>query len=448
MVRKHRRRSVAQIFFRQRGEQLQGTPGISFPARFAQEIHDLGVIAARSGDKSGHIVRLHANGASKLRDGGFHRESGDIGVADGVFAVEAAVVLCTLCSCHVRQVGVPGRGNHIDGKRKFIADCVIEDNRHLRLPAERDLPEAEPSVAGGRNEHIAQPRRQRCPSLFVGCFARNGIKLGIIVELELHNRTRHRIPRGIGDSHRKRGAGGIIRDHVDFGIVGRGFHHLFRTVVIAEYLGVHQHSAAGRGVEPPEVQHRFRLAGPEEIPPPVGPGLDPGVVVVGMRPAGRVNLPGRDAHRPQGRDEQGRLLTAAAVGRAHRGQRRAGPRVRRLVVGLLVTPVIHFQNGVVHRQPSNTRFETVVKYPARIVEVLVVHPHGKHEMPKQVVGNGTPPRHLLPGSQRAAHVFKVEAARIVGNISHGHVGIKEHHGFAFLPRHRVAEHPEQVAPGQ
>ena len=84
---------------------------------------------------------------------------------------------------------------------------------------------------------------------------------------------------------------------------------------------MHQHSAAGWGVEPPQVEHRFRLAGPEEMPPSVGPGLDPGVVVVGVRPARRVNLPGRDTHRPQRSDEQRRLLAAAAVSRAHGGQR-------------------------------------------------------------------------------------------------------------------------------
>ena len=86
--------------------------------------------------------------------------------------------------------------------------------------------------------------------------------------------------------HGERSACGIVRNHVDFGVVGRGFHHLLRAVVITEDLGVHQHSAAGRGVEPPQVEHRFRLTGPEEMPPSVGPGLDPGVVVVGVRPAG------------------------------------------------------------------------------------------------------------------------------------------------------------------
>ena len=223
-------------------------------------------------------------------------------------------------------------------------------------------------------QHVAQSCRQRRLSPAVGRFARHGEELGVIVKFELHGRTLHGAARRVGDRHGERSACGIVRNHVDFGVVGRGFHHLLRAVVITEDLGVHQHPAAGRGVEPPQVEHRFRLAGPEEMPPSVGPGLDPGVVVVGVRPAGRVDLPGRDAHRAQRSDEQRRLLAAAAVGRAHGGQRRTGPRIRRLVVGLFVTPVVHFEDGVVHRQPFDARRQLVVEHPARIVEVLVVHP--------------------------------------------------------------------------
>ena len=448
MVCEHRRRRVAQVLFRQRGEQLQRPPGISFPARAAQEIHNFGVIASRSGDKSGHIVRLHADGACKLRYGGFRRERGDIGVADGVFAVEAAVVLRALGRRHLRQIRALGRGNDVDGKGEFVADRVIQRHRRLRLPPERDLPDAEPPVADGRDEHVAQSCRQRRLSPAVGRFARHGEELGVIVKFELHGRTLHGTARRVGDRHGERSACGIVRNHVDFGVVGRGFHHLLRAVVITEDLGVHQHPAAGRGVEPPQVEHRFRLAGPEEMPPSVGPGLDPGVVVVGVRPAGRVDLPGRDAHRAQRSDEQRRLLAAAAVGRAHGGQRRTGPRIRRLVVGLFVTPVVHFEDGVIHRQPLDAGFEFIVKYPARIVETLVVDPHGQHEMPEQLVGDAPAPRHLLPDRQRTAHVFQIKIAQIVGNVPHGHIGIEKRHCIAFLRRHRFVEYPEQIAPGE
>ena len=448
MVCEHRRRRVAQVLFRQRSEQLQRPPGASFPARFAQEIHDLAVVASRCGYEPGDLAGLHSDGAGERIDGRLCGERGDIGVADGVFAVEAAVVFRALGGRHLRQIRALGRGNDVDGKGEFVADRVIQRHRRLRLPPERDLPDAEPPVADGRDEHVAQSCRQRRLSPAVGRFARHGEELGVIVKFELHGRTLHGTARRVGDRHGERSACGIVRNHIDFGVVGRGFHHLLRAVVITEDLGVHQHPAAGRGVEPPQVEHRFRLAGPEEMPPSVGPGLDPGVVVVGVRPAGRVDLPGRNAHRAQRRDEQRRLLAAAAVGRAHGGQRRTGPRIRRLVVGLFVTPVVHFEDGVVHRQPFDARRQLVVEHPARIVEVLVVHPHGQHEMPEQFVGNDVSPRHFPAGGQRAAHVFQIKIARVVGHVPHGHIGIKEHHGFALLPRHRFVEYPEQIAPGK
>ena len=110
--------------------------------------------------------------------------------------------------------------------------------------------------------------------------------------------------------------------------------------------------------------------------------------------------------------------------------------------------MVHLQNGVVHRQPLDAGFEFIVKHPARIVEMLVVDPHGQHEMPEQFVGDGPAPGHLLPGGQRPAHVFQIKIARIVGDVPHGHIGIEERHGVTFGRRHRPVEHPEQVAPGQ
>ena len=69
-------------------------------------------------------------------------------------------------------------------------------------------------------------------------------------------------------------------------------------------------------------------------------------------------------------------------------------------------------------------------------------------MPEQFVGNDVSPRHFPAGGQRAAHVFQIKIARVVGHVPHGHIGIKEHHGLALLPRHRFVEYPEQIAPGK
>ncbi|GFI35024.1 hypothetical protein IMSAGC014_01534 [Bacteroidaceae bacterium] len=94
------------------------------------------------------------------------------------------------------------------------------------------------------------------------------------------------------------GYGSIIASHVYFGIARCAAYHILIAGIAAVYLCVHEHAPGGRLVEPSQIEYRFRLAGTEKIPFAVHPGFHPSVIVVGMRPAWRVDLSGRNPDSP------------------------------------------------------------------------------------------------------------------------------------------------------
>ena len=168
---------------------------------------------------------------------------------------------------------------------------------------------------------------------------------------------------------------------------------------------MHQHPAACRGIEPSKVQNRLRLACAKEIPAPVNPCLNPRMVVVGMRPTRSIDLTRRYAHGAESGDKKRRFLAATPVCCTDSGKRRACTCVRWLIVGLLVTPVVHLQYRVVHRQAFQPRHQLIVKHHTRAVEILVVDTHRQHEVAENIVGNRPAPNRLATCSQRAAHIF-------------------------------------------
>ena len=66
-------------------------------------------------------------------------------------------------------------------------------------------------------------------------------------------------------------------------------------------------------------------------------------------------------------------------------------------------------------------------------------------MPENDVGNAGSPWHGLPCTECKSDVFQIEFARIVCDVTWGHVGIKEGHGLAFFCAHFLAEHVEKIA---
>ena len=170
---------------------------------------------------------------------------------------------------------------------------------------------------------------------------------------------------------------------------------LFRAVVSARDLCAHHHAPGCRSIEPAEVKDSFGLAGSEKIPLSVGPCLDPGVIVVGVGPARRIYLTRRDADTAECRNGECRLFAATAESVADCGERRRCAAVGGLISHFLVAPVVDLENGVSHRQTSDTVFEFVVKSRARHVEVFIIYPYRKYEVTPFTVWHSLPPWHLF-----------------------------------------------------
>ena len=145
--------------------------------------------------------------------------------------------------------------------------------------------------------HIAKPGCQGSFAFFIRCFGSNGIEFGIVVELKFYASSLHRLPIGIYYSHCHLIGRCVMVYHVNLRIVFVTPHYLFRSVVMSENFSVHQHASGGRCVKPSQIQYRFRFASPQEIPFSVYPSLYPSMIVVGVRPARRINLSGGNGNR-------------------------------------------------------------------------------------------------------------------------------------------------------
>ena len=198
-----------------------------------------------------------------------------------------------------------------------------------------------------------------------------------------------------------------------------------------------EHGAGGGGVEPAQVHHGLGLAGADKVPCSVGPGLYPGVVALGMGPAGRINLAGRDTHGAQGGHAEGGLLPASAQGILEGSQGGVGAPVGRLVGHLFMAPVVHLQDGLLHGELLYAGLELVVKHRAGAVQVFVVGPEGQHKVTEFPLRHL--PGHLFAGLERLAHVGQVELGRVVRDIGQGHVGIEELQGLFFTGRYALGQ---------
>ena len=138
-----------------------------------------------------------------------------------------------------------------------------------------------------------------------------------------------------------------------------------------------------------------------------------------------VHLSGRDTHGAQCCHQEGALLATPAVGGAHSGEWTAGAGVAGPVGHPFVAPVVHLEYGFAHRETLQPLSELLEKHFAAVVEVLVVHPHGKDEMPELPVGDVASPWHLLAGFQRQFHVAPEEGGVVVASVGQGHVAVEK-----------------------
>ena len=139
------------------------------------------------------------------------------------------------------------------------------------------------------------------------------------------------------------------------------------------------------------------------MPFAVRPDLDPGVVVVGVRPSGGVDLTRRDACGPERCDREHGLFTAPSESGADGGHRAERPPVGRTVGGLFVAPVIDLQGGVGEAHPLDAAAQRVRVYDAEIIEVLVVDPQRQDEV--QELPLRDVPAHAVAHLQGLGHIL-------------------------------------------
>ena len=433
---------VLQILLGHRGEQLQGQrPQLAGSSRH-ETLHLRMVAPGGGGETEPPGVVTPAMRRLPLR----RRESGDVCLADGILAGEPQIVRRPLSRRHLRGHGPQdGRSKDCGELPAHVPLLVTQRDRQrvaLRHP-ERSVTET--PVLPRPHEDVAPPQRQRGLARRIGTKRGHGVELPVIEYPEVHLGSRGRTARSVHHPHDGACRGRVVRGDVHNGVVAVRGDKLLVATVLPEHVGHHVHGLLHRRGEPRQIEPRLRLASPEVFPLAVHPHLNPGVVVVAMRPPRRVNLPSRNPHRPQRRQGENRLLAATPVRGAHRGQRRRRAGVRRLVYDMLVTPMIDLQGRLFHRAaPRHPLLQRAVEHPPGRIQGLVVAPRRKHEMTEHVFGNRPAPRHLLPRPQGQPDVLQKIIAAPMGDVAQGGIGEQEGQGLPLLRGHRLVEHGVQL----
>ena len=440
-VGKHLGVDIAQVLVGEGREQVEGTRHLAALVGCGEEgVDGAPVTFGLDHEGAGSVAPAGGLVAHTLHEGGA------VGGADGVFDGKAAVVVGSLGWGDGGYLCILLGGSDVDVGAVALANLMAEGNGDHRLAAKAHAAVAIGRAVGGYDEHIAVACRERHLTLGVGGLDGDGEELTIIIYAVFHARALDSAALGVGDPDGERGGWGVVAYHVDFGVVGCAAHHLLWPVVAAKHLGVHQHAAAGWGIEPAQVEYRFGLAGTKEIPATVDPGFDPGMIVVGMCPSRSIDLARGDAHRAQGCHQERGLFATTAPGGAHRGKRRRRTCIGRLIVGLLMTPVVDFEHGVVEPAASNAWKKFALEHKTGGIEVLVVDTDRQNEVAEDLVGHL--PTHLGAHIERGAHLVEEEVAVVVGYVVDGHVGVEETHGVALTVGHRPAEDVEKMSMGK
>ena len=285
------------------------------------------------------------------------------------------------------------RRNDIHFKRCAVTRSLIHYKLHILVLACSEFHETE--LAAGRRpcNHVAMARCNGRTSPVVGLLFRSSEELGIVEYFELHIGLQwstvliNNVYLGCNDRR-------IVCGHIDFGVTGCHAQHLLGTIVTAEDICVHEHATRCGCIEPCKVEHRLGFACAKKMPLAVNPSLNPGVVVVGVRPTWSIHLTGRNTHGTQGCHSESRLLATTAIGSAHGCQWRTRTYVARGVCNLLVAPVVDLKHSLAHCKILNPLSQLGIENSTAAVHVLIVHPdrqHKMHELPHRHLFS---PRHL------------------------------------------------------
>ena len=286
-----------------------------------------------------------------------------------------------------------------------------------------DHGQAETIVLRSPGHHVAAAHVKGSLTVPVGLVSSHRIVFAVIIDLELHTGPGHRLAGRIHDRHDAAPGRHIAADDIDFRIAGSPPDNVFIAVIVAEYFRM-QDQRPGHGAgKPGHIEPGFRFAGAHELPFPVHIDLHPGVIVVGVGPARRIDLPGRDTCRTERRHGQHRFFTAAAYATPDGLQRGRGTAVRRLVGCHSVAPVVDFQGRFFQGHPLYAGAERIGIQGPEIVERLVVDPQRQHKVPEFPLGNV--PIHFFPDFQCFLYIGQPEVQRMRRQVRMRHRGIEE-----------------------
>ena len=222
-------------------------------------------------------------------------EGRNVGRADGVFNSKAAHILSGSLCRHLRQIVLANGRCDVHLAEVNAGSLAVECNHRFFVFPYREFYEAIVCSVRSPSQHVAQAGCDSGLAFGVGAGGLYGVELSVVVELELKVSVGNSIAFLVHHLDDGLLHGGVVACHVDFCVARSVAHHILRSVVATKHFGVHQHTARSRLVEPAQIENGLGLAGAEEIPFAVYPGLHPGVVVVGVSPARRVNLAGGNA---------------------------------------------------------------------------------------------------------------------------------------------------------
>ena len=175
--------------------------------------------------------------------------------------------------------------------------------------------------------HVAAAHIKRSPALCVRLIGGHRIVFAVVVYLEFNPGVFHRLSAFVHYRHNAATGRYIAADDIDFSIAGRPLDDVLIAVIVAEDLRMQDERPRYRSGEPGHIEPGLRLACSHKMPLSVDPDLNPGVVVVGVGPARRIDLPGGNAGGAQRRHGQHRFFAAASHAALNRLQRRRRPAI-------------------------------------------------------------------------------------------------------------------------
>ena len=409
-------------------------------SRVAEEALYRGVVSTALGEEVKEQGAILAGGTQPVRQRGgllCCGEGGGVRLTDRILLGEQAGILCRLGLgipnlrrlLHRRsetQVllcrdGVERTESQLEGAAALLIGHLLHRDQVLAL--------------GGKDHHIPETEvGHRFPSS-IGCSCDERIELCVVVDAVGDGGALDRLTGLVQDADGHRRGADVIGRHIELGEAIVLAQHLLVAIVVTEGGGVEHHRPHHRGVKPGVVQHGGRFACPEVVPLTIDPSLDPGVVVVRMRPAGRVDLSRRDADGPEHRNDEGTLLAAAPEGIPQRGYGAGGPPIGGLVGDVLMSPAIERQHRLLHGHGIDEGGQLIVVGGPKVIQHLVIDPLGEDKSTEESTRDFLSPRHLLPRPQCHPDIIQMVGNAVIHQVRQTHIGVEVGHGVPLLGGH-------------